>query len=188
MLRRFRSLSRGIRQFSNGHDFERRHSRKSDFSSLKIGTNDIIQDWQLDTLETRLEKILDTIYQFNAKTVVLVASLAPIKRPVWAEKENRVIAYNSALQGIVEKQNPLGRQAVFVDVHEALKTGGLSGDGVHPADGGYAKIAQAWYHELTGETPPIIDQKNPLLLPPPLPTPSSAPSPAIVNPATPAPK
>lgn len=135
---------------------------------LMIGTNDIIQDYQLDSLEARLEQILDTIYASNQKAVVLVASIAPITRATWADKETRVIAYNAAVKGIAEKQKGKGRQAVFVDAHEALKNGGLSGDGVHPDNVGYSKIAQAWYKELAGEEPPPIDRKNPLLLPPPI--------------------
>ena len=151
---------------------------KPDVVLLMIGTNDIIQDWQLETLEARLEQILETIYAVNPKTAVLVASIAPIKRVPWAEKEPRVIAYNAAIPGILEKQKALGHQALFVDVHETLQSGGLSADGVHPGDTGYAKIAQAWYKELTGETPPAIDPKNPTLLPPPFEPPAPRPAPA----------
>jgi len=156
---------------------------KPDVVLLMLGTNDIIQAWQLETLEARLEQILETIYAANPKTSVLVASIAPIKRPAWAEKEARVLAYNAAIPGILEKQKALGRQVAFVDVHETLSSGGLSGDGVHPGDLGYAKIAQAFYKELTGETPPVIDRKNPLLLPPPLPQSSATPAAANASPS-----
>jgi len=143
---------------------------KPDVVLLMIGTNDILQNWQLDTLEERLGQIIDTIYASNPKTIVLVASIAPLGGWTHTSKEKRVVAYNAAIPGIVAKQQALGHQIGFVDVHQALAfKGALGGDEVHPSSMGYAKMAQAWYKALTGEeAPAIVDPKNPLLLPPPL--------------------
>jgi lysophospholipase L1-like esterase len=128
---------------------------KPDIVMLMIGTNDILQNFQLDTLDERLGQIIDAIYAFNPKTIVLVA------------QEKLATAYNAAIPGIVAKQQSLGHQVAFVDVHQALSSfkGALTGDQVHPSSMGYAKMAQVWYKALTGEEAPAIDPKNPLLLP-----------------------
>ena len=138
---------------------------KPDLVLVMLGTNDIIQNYQLDGLEERLEKILETIYTANAKAAIVVASIAPIKRAQWADKEARVVAYNTALADIVKKQAALGRQIVFADIHASLAERGLSQDGVHPGPLGYAQMAQVFYRALTGAEPPPIDRKNPLLVP-----------------------
>ena len=138
---------------------------KPDIVLLMLGTNDIIQNYQLDGLEARIEKIIETIYAANAKAAIVVASIAPIKRAQWAEKEARVVSYNAALADIVKKQASLGRRIVFADIHASLAERGLSQDGVHPGALGYAQMAQVFYRVLTGDEPPQIDRKNPLLIP-----------------------
>jgi len=154
---------------------------KPDVVLLMIGTNDILQSYQLDTLEERLGKIIDAIYAANPKTIVLVASIAPLGGWTHAAHETRAKAYNAAIPGIVAKEQALGHQIGFVDVHEAMSSkDALGPDMVHPSDMGYAKMAQAWYKALTGEeAPAIADPKNPLMLPPPiLPSSSVTPAPA----------
>jgi lysophospholipase L1-like esterase len=142
---------------------------KPDVVMLMIGTNDILHTFQLDTLPDRLTQIIDTIYASNPKTAVLVASIAPLGGWTRVAQEKLGVAYNAAIPGIVAKEQALGRQIAFVDVHEALSfKGALVGDQVHPNSMGYAKMAQAWYKALTGEEPPAIDPKNPLLLPAPV--------------------
>jgi len=139
---------------------------KPDVVLLMLGTNDIIQGYQLDGLEAREEQILETIYAANPKAAVVVASIAPIKRAQWAEKEARVVAYNMALAALVKKHAALGRKIAFADIHASLAERGLSQDGVHPNAQGYAQMAQVFYRVLTGVEAPAIDPKNPLLLPP----------------------
>ena len=156
---------------------------KPDLVLLMLGTNDIIQAYQLDGLEAREEKIIETIYAANPKAAVVVASIAPIKRAQWAEKETRVVAYNTALAALVEKHAAQGRRIAFADVHASLGERGLSGDGVHPNAQGYAQVAQVFYRVLTGAEPPLIDKKNPLLVPA---TPTSAAPSPLATPATPA--
>ena len=141
---------------------------KPDVVLLMIGSNDILQSYKLDTLEDRLGQIVDAIYAANPKTAVLVASIAPIGGWAYAAKEKRAEAYNASIPGLVAKEQTLGYQIGFVDIHQALSDkGDLGGDAVHPSSMGYAKMAQAWYRALTGEeAPAIADPQNPLALPP----------------------
>lgn len=149
---------------------------KPDVVLLMIGTNDILQNREVDTLPDRLGKIIDTIYTSNPKTIVLVASVCPIGGWTNVAREKLATAYNAAIPGIVAKQQALGHQIAFVDIHAAMSVkGALGGDMVHPSSTGYALMAQAWYKALTGEeAPAIADPKNPLMLPPPVVPVSSA--------------
>ena len=118
---------------------------KPDVVLLMIGTNDVLQSWQLDTLEDRLGKIVDAIYASNPKTILLVASIAPLGGWTHAAHETRATAYNAAVPGIVAKQQALGHQIGFVDVHQAMSfKGALGADMVHPSDLGYDNMEQAW--------------------------------------------
>ncbi len=139
---------------------------KPDVVLLMIGTNDILQDYELDGLEMRFGKIIEAIYAADANTAIVVASIAPIKREQWADKEARVISYNAALADMVKKQASLGRRIAFADIYGSLVERGLSRDGVHPEDLGYAQMAQVFYRVLTGAEAPQIDRKNPLMFPP----------------------
>jgi lysophospholipase L1-like esterase len=169
---------------------------KPDVVLLMIGTNDILQKYQLDTLQQRLGQIVDAIYAVNPKIIVLVASIAPLGGWTRVDQEKLGVAYNAAIPGLVAKEQGLGHPIAFVDIHLALQAikGSLAGDQVHPTAIGYAKMAQAWYKALTGEDAPAIDPKNPLMLPPELPRPTpattttnSAPVPVSSNSAAPAP-
>jgi lysophospholipase L1-like esterase len=143
---------------------------KPDIVLLMIGTNDILQKYQTDTMTDRLTQIIETIYAYNSKTTVLVASIAPLGGWTRVAQEKLAQPYNAAIPGIVAKEKVLGHAIAFVDVHQALlHKGDLSGDQVHPSPSGYACMAQAWYKALTDEEAPAIDPNNPLQLPPPLP-------------------
>jgi lysophospholipase L1-like esterase len=161
---------------------------KPDIVLLMIGTNDILQNRQVDTLPDRLGQIIDGIYAANPKIIVLVASIAPLGGWTHVAVEKSVVAYNAAIPDLVAKQQALGHQIAFVDVHKALSfKEALSGDQVHPNSLGYATMAQAWYKALTGEDAPAIDPQNPLLLPPPVVSAPSASVPSTTNnPPTPA--
>ncbi len=99
-----------------------------------IGTNDILQKYQTDTLTGRLTQIIDTIYVYNPKTTVLVASIAPLGGWTRVAQEKLAQPYNAAIPGIVAKEQALGHPIAFVDVHQALShKGDLGGDQVHPS-------------------------------------------------------
>lgn len=128
---------------------------RPDIVLLMIGTNDIIQDKDLEHLNERMEKLIATVLESDSNITLLVASIAPIRHPKWAGKESQVMAFNAAVQAMVARHKALHHKIDFVDVHASLEKEGLSGDGVHPNQGGYRKIAGAWYQALTGETAPL---------------------------------
>ena len=76
---------------------------------------------------------------------VLVASIPPLADRA---DDRQVRAYNAAIPGLVRARAARGRPIAYVEMYEALATADLA-DGVHPGDGGYAKIAAVWQKALT---------------------------------------
>jgi hypothetical protein len=88
--------------------------------------------------------LLAKIKSLRPNAQVIVASL--IRRTDNASHEATQMSYNSAIPGLVAAQ---GANFHFVDMHAVLQPGDL-GDGVHPNQGGYDKMADAWMAALQG--------------------------------------
>ncbi|MEM7555936.1 MAG: carbohydrate-binding protein, partial [Cyanobacteria bacterium P01_A01_bin.84] len=112
---------------------------------LMIGTNDIIQEYDLANAPNRLSNLIDKITNNSPDTEVFVASIPPDKNQF---RQQRVIDYNSKIPGIVNQKQNQGKKVTFVDMFNQLSTSDLEDD-VHPNPGGNAKIAQTWHDALT---------------------------------------
>jgi lysophospholipase L1-like esterase len=120
---------------------------RPDIVLLQIGTNDVIQRWGLPAAPARLSALLDVITATVPAAQVYVAAITPLSgRP----NDTRARAYNATIPGIVSAKVAAGHHVHFVDMHSGLSKDDLSGDGIHPTNGGYAKIAARWYSALTG--------------------------------------
>jgi lysophospholipase L1-like esterase len=104
---------------------------------IHLGTNDVIQDYRLDGAPERLRLLVEHVRGTAPDADVYVASLIPIEDPA---AEARAAKYNAALPGLL---GAMGPKVHFVDMHAALTVADLA-DGVHPNQGGYAKMAAAW--------------------------------------------
>ncbi|MGI5458530.1 SGNH/GDSL hydrolase family protein [Streptomyces sp. CA-249302] len=107
--------------------------------TLEIGTNDLLQNYQVSTAADRLRSLVDRITTAVPDATVLVASLIVSTSSV--EEPNRP-AYNQAIPGIVEAAQAAGKHVRYVDMG-AVTAADLV-DGVHPGDAGYAKMGDAF--------------------------------------------
>jgi lysophospholipase L1-like esterase len=114
---------------------------------LQIGTNDVIQRSGLAAAPSRLSALLDLITTTVPSAQVYVATITPLASRA---NDRRARAYNAAIPGLVSAKAAAGRHVHVVDMHAALSKDDLSGDGIHPTSGGYAKMAATWYSALTG--------------------------------------
>ena len=107
---------------------------------LLIGTNDVLQNYDLPNAPDRLSSLIDQITAGAPDAEVFVASITPLSGTTANQK---VIAYNAAIPGIVAEKVALGKSVSFVDMYSALTVADLA-DGIHPNAAGYDKMAQVW--------------------------------------------
>src|SRR5690349_18888132 len=110
---------------------------------LHIGTNDILQNYNVAGAPSRLSTLLGHIAAAAPSADVFVATLIPLAN---SGQEAAVRTFNAALPGIVQSR---GSRFHLVDMHAAVTTADLI-DGIHPTAGGYDKMAAAWYAALRG--------------------------------------
>jgi len=111
---------------------------------LHIGTNDVLQNFNVSTAPNRLSTLIDHITNAAPTAEVFVAQIIPLAN---AGQENAVRTFNAAIPGIVQSKVNAGRHVHLVDMHSALTAADLT-DGIHPTAGGYDKMAATWFNAL----------------------------------------
>ncbi|GAA2512999.1 lipase [Winogradskya humida] len=120
---------------------------------LHIGTNDILQNYNVAGAPARLSTLIDHITTAAPSADVFVATIIPLAS---AGQEAAARTFNAAVPGIVQSKAAAGKRVHLVDMHAALTTGDLI-DGVHPTSGGYDKMAATWYSALRSVSGSIGD-------------------------------
>jgi lysophospholipase L1-like esterase len=111
---------------------------------LHIGTNDIVQNYNVGGAPARLSNLVDKITSAVPNADVFVATIIPLSN---AGQNNAARTFNATIPGMVQSKVNAGRKVHLVDMYSALTTGDLI-DGVHPTAGGYDKMAATWYAAL----------------------------------------
>jgi len=111
---------------------------------LHIGTNDVLQNFNLSTAPARLSALIDHITATVPNAQVFVATIIPIANTT---AEARARTFNATIPGIVQSKVNAGKHVHLVNMANALTTADLI-DGVHPNAGGYDKMAATWFNAL----------------------------------------
>jgi lysophospholipase L1-like esterase len=111
---------------------------------LHIGTNDVLQNFNLSTAPNRLSTLIDHITNAAPSEEVFVAQIIPLAN---SSQETAVRNFNASIPGIVQSKVSAGKHVHLVDMHSALTTADLI-DGIHPTASGYDKMAAVWYNAL----------------------------------------
>jgi lysophospholipase L1-like esterase len=111
---------------------------------LHIGTNDVLQNFNLAGAPGRLSTLLDRITNTKPAAEVFVAQIIPIAN---ATQDAAARNFNATIPGIVQSKVNAGKRVHLVDMHSALTTADLI-DGVHPTANGYNKMAAVWFNAL----------------------------------------
>jgi lysophospholipase L1-like esterase len=111
---------------------------------LHIGTNDVLQNYNLAGAPGRLSTLIDHITAAAPAADVFVATIIPLAS---ASQEAAARTFNAAVPGIVQSKVNAGRHVHLVDMHAALTASDLT-DGIHPTAAGYDKMAATWYAAL----------------------------------------
>ncbi|MCO5995560.1 cellulose binding domain-containing protein [Actinoallomurus rhizosphaericola] len=135
---------------------------------LHIGTNDVLQNYNLSGAPARLSALIDHITATVPTAEVFVATIIPLAN---SGQEANARAYNSAIPGIVQSKVNAGEHVHLVDMHAALTTADLLSDGIHPNATGFDKMAAAWFSALRSVPGSIGDTGGGTPTPTPTPTP-----------------
>lgn len=128
------------------------NTQQPDVITLMIGTNDILDNFDVSAAPARLSALIDQITNLFPNTNLLVASIPPISD---ARINQQVLAFNATIPNIVSSKSGEGKKVTFVDMFTKLNSSDLI-DGIHPNEVGYNKIAQAWESAIlstTSQTP-----------------------------------
>jgi lysophospholipase L1-like esterase len=117
-----------------------------DIVLLMIGTNDIAQRDDLDAAPERLNSLLDKLEGAAPKALIVLAQITPLGN---GSSEQAIETYNASLRAIVDKRVAAGEHIRLVDMYTGFPTSEL-GDGVHPNETGYARMAGVWYAAISG--------------------------------------
>jgi lysophospholipase L1-like esterase len=127
---------------------------------LHIGTNDVLQNFNLGTAPNRLSTLIDHITSTAPTAEVFVAQITPLAN---STQDAAGRTFNSAIPGIVQGKVSAGKHVHLVDMHSALTTADLT-DGIHPTAGGYDKMAATWFNALRSVPGSIGNQSTADLL------------------------
>lgn len=150
-------------------------SQKPDIVTLQIGTNDIIDNYEIDKAGERLEVLVDYILDnISPETFLYVSSVPDLdpNRPDvynwfgnyrhsadWQEQYSdeqaevavaaAVKSYNSQVKQLVEAKQAEGASIVFADVNSVVTdVKSQLFDGVHPNNSGYKAMGAYWKNLL----------------------------------------
>lgn len=131
---------------------------RPEFVLLKIGTNDVLQQYQLASAPDRLSALIDVITDTAPSARLVVASITPLADP---DLDADARAYNAAIPEIVAAKAAMGKQVSFLDMYSVVTVADLI-DGVHPRQVGYNKMAAAWNERLVAmrEAPPPMSTRS----------------------------
>jgi lysophospholipase L1-like esterase len=137
---------------------------------LHLGTNDVLQNYNLSTAPNRLSTLIDHITAGAPNAEVFVATIIPLSS---ASQEAAARTFNAAIPGIVSGKAAAGKHVHVVDMHAALTAADLI-DGIHPTATGYDKMAATWYAAARAVPGSIGTPTSPPSSPPPsTPTPGT---------------
>ena len=108
-----------------------------DIITLMVGTNDL-GDTDRAAVQTELDDLLTKITTERPNAHLIVAQITPNSSP-------NVASYNVAVAAEVTAFAGAGKRVTLVDMNTGFPTDGLSADGIHPNDTGYAFMAQQWF-------------------------------------------
>lgn len=110
---------------------------------LHLGTNDINQNMGSGA-PARLGSLIDQIVTKLPSALVIVAKIIP--EP---SKAAGIATFNDALPQVVQTRANAGKHVILIDQFTGFPASEL-GDGVHPNQAGYTRMAGVWYAAVKG--------------------------------------
>lgn len=113
---------------------------------VHAGTNDIYQSgWEQAPM--RLGALMDKLIDEAPDALLVFSNIIP-----FPQQAQRVMTFNSTVEGMVDERAAAGAHIIFVDQFTDFPTSEL-GDGVHPNKAGYDRMASKWYEAIESYLP-----------------------------------
>lgn len=113
---------------------------------LHVGTNDAVQNVDIQHAGDRLGSLIDRLFDAIPGVTIVASTLLPNANP---KTQANVKIYNGQIPGVVQKRQASGKHIVYVDFSTStFSLSDLSSDGTHPTDAGYVKMAEVWYQGI----------------------------------------
>lgn len=109
---------------------------------LHIGSNDILQNYNVSTAPARTMALIDKIRAKNPNVLIFVAKIFPANDAVLTAKVN---TYNSALNSLVLAREAQGQKIHMVDQNSGFNPAVDTSDAVHPTQAAYNLMADRWF-------------------------------------------
>jgi len=107
---------------------------------LMAGTNDVARPANVANAPNQLGELIDKISANAPDALIVVANLIPMTF-------SDVRSFNAAIPAVVAARAAAGKHVKLVDMFTGFSTSML-GDGVHPNQQGYARMATVWYDAI----------------------------------------
>ncbi|MDG4809386.1 FG-GAP-like repeat-containing protein [Micromonospora sp. WMMD1120] len=114
---------------------------KPNVITLMAGTNDINQSYDLSGAPQRLKNLINKALAYSPRATVVVAKLLPTDK---SGLQPRIDTYNPAIYNVVRDLRAEGKHVIWADTSNIQASEGMQND-AHPNDGGYMKLAHAFY-------------------------------------------
>lgn len=150
-----------------------------DIVLMHLGTNDMWGDFiPTSSILAAYTTLVGQMRANNPNMKILVAQIIPMNPPSCSACAAEVVALDNAIPGwaagLTTAQSPIIVVDQWTGFDDATDT---NGDGVHPNDAGFQKMANRWY-------PPLAQVLNGVIPPQPSPSPTPSASPSSTPPAS----
>ncbi|EKJ72016.1 hypothetical protein NXS19_011296 [Fusarium pseudograminearum] len=117
-----------------------------DVFTINAGSNDCLQDYQLDIFGKRMGNTLEYLWEASPLSTVILSTLL-----INADEQvnSRVLRVNGQIRDLVSLKAAEQRRIVLADMNstEGPQLDDLV-DGIHPKDEGYKKMADIWFNAI----------------------------------------
>jgi Cellulose binding domain/GDSL-like Lipase/Acylhydrolase family len=119
---------------------------RPDIVLMHLGTNDMWGNFRpIDSVIAAYSKLVDQMRANNPDMKILVAKIIPMACP----ECTHVVALNNAIPAWAAAKTTSRSPITVVDQWTGFDTTTDTGDGVHPNDAGFRKMADRWYPAVT---------------------------------------
>jgi hypothetical protein len=139
-----------------------------DIVLLYIGTNDVLQQVEMNDRMKYLDRIISTLRQKNPNVRIVIAQISPTA-DTFRNTNSGLDEYNQKVLAYAQSRTTAASPIVIVDMNTAWSTAQFTqADGIHPNAEGEVQLAQRWANALisTGMITPAVPTQVPVTTPP----------------------